>query len=130
MTDPKRYLTIYFAPLAARARRRAAPGASPPLESRHWAMPATQPPPPSLSLGQLFAAGVEEGRAEARGELKRRIAAIDNASLEAGGAAGLAPRLLEAVDREQAMRRLIERSESMLEVFRKLIGRDATVERV
>ena len=123
MTDPQRYRTIYLAPLATRVRRRADPGAPPVLESRHWAMPPAQPAPRPLSLLQLFAAGVEGGLTEARDELKRRVAAIDRTSAEGDdGESGLALRLLEAIDREQAMQRQIERHETMLEAARARIN--------
>ena len=117
MTDPQRYLAIYRAPLATRARKSA--GAPPTLEARHWSMPEGQQTPEPLSLPQLFAAGVEGGNAEAKEELKRRVAAIDAALVEAGGGeSGLAPHLLEALGRERAMRHQIENAETLLDATR------------
>ncbi len=109
-TDPQRYLAIYLAPLATRTRKRV-DATAPVLEARHWSMPQGQPAAEPLSLPQLFTAGVEGGNAEARDELKRRVAAIDAALVEAGGAE---PGL--------AMQRQIERSEAMLAAARARIG--------
>ncbi len=122
MTDPQRYLAIYLAPLTGRVRVRADETAPPELESRHWSMPDERQAPKALSLPQLFSAGVECGNAEARSELKRRVAAIDAALAQVGGEESeLAPHLLDALDRQQAMQHRIERGESMLSAARQRI---------
>ena len=94
MTDPQRYLAIYLAPLATRVRKRRDPAALLALDMRHWSMPEGHPVAEALSLPQLFSAGVDGGNAEARSELRRRVAAIDaaHAQLE-DGESDLAPRL-------------------------------------
>ncbi|MEO8566667.1 MAG: hypothetical protein ABI541_09820, partial [Betaproteobacteria bacterium] len=99
MTDPQRYLAIYLAPLATRVRKHVDAAALPLLDGRHWSMPEGLPVRQALSLRQLFAAGVESGNAEARSELKRRVAAIDaiTEQFPDDGEAGLAPRLLDAL---------------------------------
>ena len=115
MTDPQRYLAIYLAPLAKRVRKRGDPAAPPALDRRHWSMPEGQPGAEALSLPQLFAAGVEGGNAEARSELKRRVAAVDAAQAQLqNGESELAPRLLDALRRQQAMQHQIEHGEQML----------------
>ena len=114
-TDPQRYLSIYVAPLAARVRKHVDPAALPLLDRRHWSMPAGQPAAASLSLPRLFTEGVEGGNAEARSELKRRVAAIDAAQAQLQpGESDLAPRLLDALRRQQAMEQQIEHGEQML----------------
>ena len=114
-TDPQRYLSIYVAPLAARVRKHVDPAALPLLDRRHWSMPAGQPAAASLSLPRLFTEGVESGNAEARSELKRRVAAIDAAQAQLQpGESDLAPRLLDALRRQQAMEQQIEHGEQML----------------
>jgi len=114
-TDPQRYLAIYVAPLASRARLPVEPAALPLLDRRHWSMPAGQPAAASLSLPRLFTEGVEGGNAEARSELKRRVSAIDAAQAQLQpGESDLAPRLLDALRRQQAMEQQIEHGEQML----------------
>jgi GT2 family glycosyltransferase/glycosyltransferase involved in cell wall biosynthesis len=122
MTDPKRYLAIYLEPLVARGRKRADPDALPTLEPGHWSVPDGERAQ-ALSLGQLFAAGVEGGNAEARSELQRRVALVDATLTEAGGdKRELAPRLLDALGRQQAMQHQIEHGEAMLDAARARIG--------
>ncbi|HEX4523640.1 MAG TPA: glycosyltransferase [Casimicrobiaceae bacterium] len=122
MTDPQRYLAIYLAPLATRGRKRRDPAALPALDVRHWLMP--EGGPQALSLPQLFAAGVDGGNAEARSELRRRIAAIDatHAQLQGGESELLAPHLLDAVRSQQALQHQIERGEQMLGAARARIA--------
>ena len=114
MTEPQRYLAIYLAPLATRVRRRRDPAALSALDLRHWSRPEG-PVAEALSLPQLFTAGVDGGNAEARSELKRRVAAIDAAQVQLqDGEPDLAPRLLDAMRSQQAMQHQIERGEEML----------------
>ena len=77
MTEPDRYLDRYLAPILGAASARARAGEIPALDEHHF-YPKPTPPAeaPDLSLRQLYAAGVECGHAEARAELKRRVAAI------------------------------------------------------
>ena len=123
MTDPQRYLGIYLAPLATRVRKRRDPAALLALDMRHWSMPEGHPVAEALSLPQLFSAGVDGGNAEARSELRRRVAAIDaaHAQLE-DGESDLAPRLLDAMRSQQAMQHRIERGEQMLGAARARIA--------
>src|SRR6185369_529488 len=115
VTDPQRYLAIYLAPLATRVRKRRDPAAPPPLDLCHWSRPEAHPVAEALSLPQLFTAGVDGGNAEARSELKRRVAAIDAAQTQLqDGESELAPRLLDAMRSQQAMQHQIERGEQML----------------
>jgi O-antigen biosynthesis protein len=119
MTDPQRYLAIYLAPLATRVRKHVDPAALPLLDRRHWSMPEGQPAAEALSLPQLFTEGVEGGNAEARSELKRRVSAIDAAQAQLQhGESDLAPRLLDALRRQQAMEHQIEHGEQMLDAAR------------
>ena len=120
-TDPQRYLALYLAPLAARVRKRRNPAALPVLDSRHGSMPEGMPAAEALSLPRLFSAGVECGNAEARTELKRRIAAIDATLITLpGGAAGsaLPSNLISALLRQEDMQRQFDRSEAMLHAAR------------
>ena len=118
-TDPQRYLAIYLAPLATRVRKRRDPAALSALDIRHWSMPEGHPGAAALSLPQLFTAGVDGGNAEARSELKRRVAAIDAAQAQLhGGESELAARLVDALRRHQAMQHQIEHGEQMLDAAR------------
>jgi GT2 family glycosyltransferase/glycosyltransferase involved in cell wall biosynthesis len=123
MTDAQRYLEIYLAPLATRVRKRCDPAALPALDMRHWSVPEGHPVAEALSLPQLFTAGVDGGNAEARSELKRRVAAIDAALAQLqDGESELAPRLLDATRSQQAMQHQIERGEEMLGAARARIA--------
>ncbi len=123
MTDPQRYLAIYLAPLATRVRKRRDPAALSALDLRHWSMPEGHPVAEGLSLPQLFTAGVDGGNAEARSELKRRVAAIDAALGQLqDGESELAPALLDAMRSQQAMQHQIERGEEMLGAARARIA--------
>jgi len=123
VTDPQRYLAIYLAPLATRVRKRRDPAAPPPLDLCHWSRPEAHPVAEALSLPQLFTAGVDGGNAEARSELKRRVAAIDAAQTQLqDGESELAPRLLDAMRSQQAMQHQIERGEQMLGAARARIA--------
>lgn len=110
MTDFDAYRDLYLAPLPA---TRAAPAtlAPPSLEAHHCYPPEGQSETPERSLRELYTAGVECGHAEARAELKRRIAAAE-AELDAarrigdrspGEARELAAQLLAAQREEHDM---------------------------
>ena len=77
MSDPARYLDRYLAPVAGVARPRARPEDIAALDVHHFYPEPTHPvEAPDLTLSQLYAAGVECGHAEARAELKRRVAVV------------------------------------------------------
>ena len=77
VTDPQRYLAFYLGPLPVGARPCTPLAAQPELDSRHWYAGAEDGETDELSLSTLYTAGVECGHAEARAELKRRVAAAE-----------------------------------------------------
>jgi O-antigen biosynthesis protein len=79
MTDSQRYLALYLAPLPPGSRARRQLAEVPALDPERCYLSAGEQDAPQLSLPQLFTAGVECGHAEARAELKRRIAAYEAA---------------------------------------------------
>jgi len=75
--DPTLYLERYLEPLATPARGRGAPVELPALDLRHfYAEPTQGADSHDLTLGELYAAGVECGHVEAREELKRRVTVV------------------------------------------------------
>ena len=77
MSDPKQYVAIYLAPLAVSARKRE-PAVTPRgLDARHWFERIDAKDVQSITLPELFAAGVDCGQGEALTELRRRVAAVD-----------------------------------------------------
>ena len=75
--EPSRYLDRYLEPLAGRPRARAGSAEIPPFDLHHfYPEPAHQVEASDLTLGQLYAAGVECGHNEAREELKRRVTIV------------------------------------------------------
>ena len=77
MTDPKRYLAIYLAPLPPGPRATRTSAQVPDVDTRHCYF-AAHKHAKQFSLPQLFTAGVECGHTEARTELKRRVAAFES----------------------------------------------------
>src|SRR6185503_19511302 len=75
MMEPSRYLALYLARITP-----VAPDADvelPSLELRNWYLDEHEVESPPLSLPQLYRAGVECGHTEARLELKRRVAQVN-----------------------------------------------------
>jgi GT2 family glycosyltransferase/glycosyltransferase involved in cell wall biosynthesis len=75
--DPGQYVSKYLAsvPLGLRGSRPAI--ALPDLDERHYYLAEGYVEAPPLSLIQLFSAGVDCGHTEARNELKRRVAVVE-----------------------------------------------------
>ncbi len=78
MNAAVRYLDRYLAPITGGVARPAAALAEiTALDAHHfYPAPTRAVDPPDLTLAQLYAAGVECGHAEARSELKRRVAVV------------------------------------------------------
>src|SRR5262245_7625666 len=75
--DPTLYLERYLEPLGKAQRTRRARAELPALAMQHFYPDAQHADaPPDLTLGELYAAGVECGHAEAREELKRRVTSV------------------------------------------------------
>ena len=76
-SDRQRYLATYLSVLAPgpRAPRRSA--ALPPLDPARCYLPGGETAPSTLSLGELYRAGIECGHSEARAELVRRLQHVD-----------------------------------------------------
>ena len=77
MIDPQRYLAIYLAPLPPGPRASRQLEHPPALDPRHCYPPGSDASSRYMSLPQLFTAAVECGHAEARAELKRRVAIVE-----------------------------------------------------
>ncbi len=75
--DPAQYVTLYLASLPPGTRGSRSAANPPPLDERHYYLARGQDEAPPLSLAQLFSAGVDCGHTEARNELKRRVAVVD-----------------------------------------------------
>jgi O-antigen biosynthesis protein len=75
--DPAEYVKLYLASLPPGLRGARPMSTLPTLEVRHFYLAEGQVEAPPLSLGQLFSAGVDCGHTEARNELKRRVAVVD-----------------------------------------------------
>ena len=75
--DPARYIERYLAPLAATPRARNPRADMPALDGHHFYLEEGRVETPRLSLPQLYNAGVDCGHTEARFELKRRVAVVD-----------------------------------------------------
>jgi GT2 family glycosyltransferase/glycosyltransferase involved in cell wall biosynthesis len=75
--DPAEYAIRYLAGLPAGMREPRRISCPPPLDAHHYYLAAGQVEAPEMSLPQLFSAGVDCGYAEARFELKRRVAVVD-----------------------------------------------------
>jgi GT2 family glycosyltransferase/glycosyltransferase involved in cell wall biosynthesis len=76
MTDPQRYLAAYLAPFPAPSARKEA-AAMPTLGVDHWYLSEERLPQASISLSQLFVAGVECGHTGAREQLGRRVSEVE-----------------------------------------------------
>jgi O-antigen biosynthesis protein len=76
--DPSRYIALYLAPLLATPRSRHTGVDVPKLDAHHFYLAEGRVETPRLSLPQLYNAGVDCGHTEARFELKRRVAIVDD----------------------------------------------------
>ena len=82
MSNAEIYVALYLAPMAAGPRiRRGLPDALA-LADKHYFPPSEAADPSGLPLRRLFSAGVECGHTEARAELKRRVAIVDDTLAE------------------------------------------------
>ena len=82
MSNAEIYVALYLAPMAAGPRiRRGLPDALA-LADKHYFPPSEAADPSGLPLRRLFSAGVECGQTEARAELKRRVAIVDDTLAE------------------------------------------------
>ncbi len=75
--NPAQYVGKYLASLPAGLRGTRSAGNLPPLHEGNFYLAEGQVEAPPLSLGQLFSAGVDCGHTEARNELKRQVAVVD-----------------------------------------------------
>ena len=75
--EPAQYVGKYLASLPPGLRGPRSAGTLPPLDDRNYYLAEGQVEAPALSLGQLFSAGVDCGHTEARNELKRQVAVVD-----------------------------------------------------
>ena len=75
--DPAQYIGKYLASLPPGLRGARSVGTMPPLDERNFYLAEGQVEAPLLSLGQLYSAGVDCGHTEARNELKRQVAVVD-----------------------------------------------------
>jgi hypothetical protein len=75
--DPAQYVTLYLAPMPAGTRETRRTYNLPKLDDSHFYLAEGQVETPPLSLFQLFSAGVDCGHTEARNELKRQVAVVD-----------------------------------------------------
>lgn len=122
MSDPKQYLAIYLAPLAVSSRERESAVTPPGLDARYWFERVDADGAPSITLPELFAAGVDCGQGEALAELRRRVAAVDaelNASRPTRDRARLdrellAGQLLAALKQQMAAQMDLARMEDQL----------------
>ncbi len=78
MSDPQRYLATYLAPLPAPPRVRSPAAAPPSIDDHHWYFAVDSIAQQPVPMQQLYSAGVECGHDEARTELRRRVALIDD----------------------------------------------------
>ena len=76
--EPFRDLALYSAALPVGARARRALPVLPSLPDHHFHLTAGQVETPMLTLPQLYTAGVECGHMEARLELRRRVADVND----------------------------------------------------
>ncbi|HSS70664.1 MAG TPA: glycosyltransferase [Casimicrobiaceae bacterium] len=83
MSNAEKYVAFYLAPMAAGPRMRRAPEALA-LADKHYFPPSAGAERSELPLQRLFAAGVECGHTEARAELKRQVAVVDDTLAEFG----------------------------------------------
>jgi O-antigen biosynthesis protein len=74
---PDQYVSKYLASVPAGLRGPGPEITIPELDARHYYMAEGHVETPPLSLIQLFSAGVECGHTEARNELKRRVAVVE-----------------------------------------------------
>jgi hypothetical protein len=75
--DPRAYVRNYLARVPSGLRGPRSAGSLPELDARHYYLAEGHVETPPLSLIQLFSAGVDCGHTEARNELKRRVAVVD-----------------------------------------------------
>ncbi len=75
--DPAQYVGKYLASLPPGLRGSRSAGNLSALHDRNYYLAEGQVEAPPLSLGQLFSAGVDCGHTEARNELKRQVAFVD-----------------------------------------------------
>ena len=124
MTAVETYRERYLVPLTGQARPHAA--SLPEIDARHCYPPAEVAAPAELPLEALYAAGVECGHAEARAELKRRIAVaareLERARSVRDGAQGdseeLSARVLEAQREQRVMQLRLGQLETALAAAR------------
>jgi GT2 family glycosyltransferase len=77
LMDPAQYAIRYLAALPAGMREPSGISGPPLLDAHHFYLSASQVEASELSLPQLFSVGVDCGHREARLELKRRVAVVD-----------------------------------------------------
>ena len=82
MSPAKSYVSFYLAPIPPGPRRRQSVPEALGLADRHYLRPNALAGSAELSLSRLFRAGVECGQTEARAELKRRAAVVDDTVAE------------------------------------------------
>jgi GT2 family glycosyltransferase len=82
MSNAEKYVALYLAPMPHAARTRRLPPEMLALADRHYYPTSAAAGPSELPLQRLFAAGVECGHTEARAELKRRVAIVDDTVTE------------------------------------------------
>ncbi len=103
--DPRRYRNDYLSPLAARARA-VRDASRVELQHRFAVPPGRDREAHALALSELYRFGVECGQAEARRELRRRLAELDDIASRLRIGADEVGERLERVDRlEQQLRR-------------------------
>jgi GT2 family glycosyltransferase/glycosyltransferase involved in cell wall biosynthesis len=77
MSAPRNYLGLYLAPMPTAPRQRKGDTGVLALADKHYFAPTAPAERAELPLQRLFTAGVECGQTEARAELKRRVAVVD-----------------------------------------------------
>src|SRR4030095_1353298 len=77
LMDPAQYVTLYLAPMPAGSREPRRTHNLPKLTESHFYLAEGKSEAPPLTLFQLFSAGVDCGHTEARNELKRQVAVVD-----------------------------------------------------
>ena len=82
MSPAKSYVSLYLAPIPAGPRRQQGVPEALGLADKHYLPPNAPVESAELSLARLFSAGVECGQTEARVELKRRVAVVDDTLAE------------------------------------------------
>ena len=123
MSNAEKYVALYLAPIAAGPRMQRGLPEAHALADKHYFPPSTGAEPSELPLQRLFAAGVECGHTEARAELKRRVAVVDDtlAELDAlrdhatGDRQRLATELLSAQMRAGSLETMLELTKARIE---------------